>query len=440
VNFKKILSFLKLLKSKGIDTGLSSLCYFSASEMEPGHHFFIKKFLNSRYDFKYLTFYLKQFFSIHNAYNFILSTDRNFSQKKMYITWGFKKDFDAKGNIRDQYFKISSYDKNILWLVLYADKKVPNKISENIILISNLQSKNKIRCFLSIFYLLKILFEKKFKVKKIFHELSFSSLLAENVYTKLKHMIDVKKIREIFMPYEGQPFQNFIPQQLKKINNKIKIYGYVSHNLPHSFDMIHRNGSPDILFLQSKDQVCHFSKNLGWNKNKLKLIDSLRHQKVNKRILSNRIFFPNYLSDIKNLSKNFNDYLSTRRDYSVPKLKINIHPRSYNSNLQNLLKKNFKEIMKKNKKKFAKHLNKNISLVIGLTSTPVYLLAHKIKVIHIVNNNFFHSYNEKYWPSLKVKKINDYIFEYMPKKNKKVINLLKKNKSNLLLRNLNNRS
>ena len=436
MNFKKILSFLKLSKSKGVNTGLSSLCYFSASEMEPGHHFFIKKFLNSSYNLKYLIFYLKQFFSIHNAYNFALSTDKNFSKKKIYITWGFKKDFDSKGNIRDQYFKISSNDKNILWVVLYADKILPSKIGENIILISNLQSKSKIRYFFSIFYFFKIIFKKKFRIKKIFHELSFSSLLAENIYSKLRHMIDAKKVREIFIPYEGQPFQNFIPQQLKKLNNKIKIYGYVSHNLPHSFDMIFREGSPDILFLQSKDQFYHFSKNLGWSRKKLKFIDSLRYKKVNKKILSNKIFFPNYLFDIKNLSKNFNSYLSTRQDYSIPKFKISIHPRSYNSNLQNLLKKNFEEIIKKNKKKFAKNSNENISIVIGLTSTPIYLLAHKIKVIHIVNNKFFHSYNEKYWPSLNTKQINGYTFEYSCKKNKKILNLRKKNISNLLLRYL----
>ena len=134
----------------------------------------------------------------------------------MYITWGYKKDFDSKGNIKDQYFKINSYNKNILWVVFYMDKKLPNKISENIILISNLQSKNRLRYFLSIFYLFKILFEKKFKLKKIFHELSYSSLLAKNIHHKLKPMINPKKIKKIFMPYEGQPFQNFIPAQLKK--------------------------------------------------------------------------------------------------------------------------------------------------------------------------------------------------------------------------------
>ena len=147
---------------------------------------------------------------------------------------------------------------------------------------------------------------------------------------------------------------------------------------------------------------------------------------VVEKILLNKIFFPNYLADISNLSKNFNKYLSNRKDNSVPELQINTHPRSYSSSRQNLLKKEFEEIIKKNKKKFAKNLNENLSIVIGLTSTPVYLLAHKIKVVHIVNNNFFHSYNEKYWPSLNTKKIKSHTFEYSLKKNKQILNLKKK--------------
>ena len=77
------------------------------------------------------------------------------------------------------------------------------------------------------------------------------------------------------------------------------------------------------------------------------------------------------------MSKNFNNYLSTRQDYSIPKLKISIHPRSYNSNLQNLLKKKIRGNNKKIRKSSQKNSNENISIVIGLTSTPIYLLAHK---------------------------------------------------------------
>ena len=90
LNFKKIQEFIKNSKTKGIDTGLSSLCYFSSSEMSLGHHFFIKKFLNFNYIFKYLFFFIKKLFSIYNAYFFFIR-GKNFHQKKIYITWVLKK-------------------------------------------------------------------------------------------------------------------------------------------------------------------------------------------------------------------------------------------------------------------------------------------------------------------------------------------------------------
>ena len=90
MNFKKIQGFLKNLKDKGVDTGLSSLCYFSSSEMTLGHHFFIKKFLNFNYIFKYLFFFLKQFFSIYDAYGFTLSEGKILIKKK-YILLGVLK-------------------------------------------------------------------------------------------------------------------------------------------------------------------------------------------------------------------------------------------------------------------------------------------------------------------------------------------------------------
>ena len=62
------------------------------------------------------------------------------------------------------------------------------------------------------------------------------------------------------------------------------------------------------------------------------------------------------------------------------------------------------EIIRKYKKKFNNN-KKNISIVVGLTASPIYLLAHQIKVIHIVEDNFFQSYSSKYWPSINSKKI-----------------------------------
>ena len=74
--------------------------------------------------------------------------------------------------------------------------------------------------------------------------------------------------------------------------------------------------------------------------------------------MSNKIFFSNHLSNINNLSKNFDEYLSSKKNYSIPKLDINIHPRSYDFPLQNQLKNNFEKIIIKNKKKFSKKSKK----------------------------------------------------------------------------------
>jgi hypothetical protein len=434
VIFKKIKNYIKVKKNSSVDTGLSSICYFSTSSSALGHHFFIKKFIKKNYNLKFVYFYIKQIFSISKAFNIRVEKKKNYFRfKKIFITWGFKKDFDKNGNIIDQYFRISSKNKSVLWLVLYFDKNLPKKISDNIILISNLHTSKKINIFSSFYYFFKSLHTKNFKIEKIFHETAYTSHLAENILNKIIDYLDINYVEKIFTPYEGQPFQHYIASKFKEINKKIKFYGYVSHNLPHSFDMILRQGSPDFLFLQSEDQKKYLIKNLGWNSKKIKLIHSLRFKKTNKKKLINKIYFPNQISDMNNLVNNFQYYLSTCKNFSIPKMKINTHPRAYNSEHQLKLKKKFMEIIRKYKKKFNNN-KKNISIVVGLTASPIYLLAHQIKVIHIVEDNFFQSYSSKYWPSINSKKINNFIYEYSLLKNKEIIKI--KNKSSNFLKKI----
>ena len=90
LNFKKIQEFIKNSKTKGIDTGLSSLCYFSSSEMSLGHHFFIKKFLNFNYIFKYLFFFLNSFFQFIMLIIFLYQRENTFTKKNLYYL-GLKK-------------------------------------------------------------------------------------------------------------------------------------------------------------------------------------------------------------------------------------------------------------------------------------------------------------------------------------------------------------
>ena len=106
--FKKIKNYISLSKSNYIDTGLSSICYFSSSPLVLGHHFFIKEFLRKN-NLKYLLFFFKQIFTISNGYNIkIYNKHYKYNQKKIFFTWGFKDNFDKQGNITDQYFRINS--------------------------------------------------------------------------------------------------------------------------------------------------------------------------------------------------------------------------------------------------------------------------------------------------------------------------------------------
>ena len=55
--------------------------------------------------------------------------------------------------------------------------------------------------------------------------------------------------------------------------------------------MFNRVGSPDVLFLHSNDQKKYFNKNLGWEKKKLRVINSLRLKKTSQKNLNNKIYF-----------------------------------------------------------------------------------------------------------------------------------------------------
>ena len=83
----------------------------------------------------------------------------------------------------------------------------------------------------------------------------------------------------MLLPYEGQPYENFILKSMKKNNSDIITKGY-DHSAPHSIPLhlLHRKYSPDILFVNGSSQSNFLVKNLGWSK-KIKLAPSIRYPK-----------------------------------------------------------------------------------------------------------------------------------------------------------------
>ena len=82
------------------------------------------------------------------------------------------------------------------------------------------------------------------------------------------------------------------------------------------------------------------------------------------------------------------------------------------------------------KKKFDKRLKKNLSIVVGLSSAVTFALEHKIRIIHIVENNYFEGFDKKIWPNILSKEFCNNVLFYELKKSNKCI-LFGKKKSTL---------
>ena len=66
------------------------------------------------------------------------------------------------------------------------------------------------------------------------------------------------------MPYESQPFQNYLFKNIKKLKKNIKTIGYVSTTQPLPLHSLHRDGAPEKIFVHGSDQKLHLTKYFGW--------------------------------------------------------------------------------------------------------------------------------------------------------------------------------
>ena len=219
------------------------------------------------------------YFGINYSTNVIKKKNLKKSYSRVILSWGFKDNFSKKGVFYDKYFNTYSSSKKILWLIVYLDDELPKNIQSNLILV-----KAKGNKFVNLFSWLKFLL---FNLPKIFKGLDFFlvnissfSFFSKKIVYSLREILS-RKYKEIIIPYEGQPFQNGIIKFLKKRNENILVTGYI-HSPPLAVptNFIHKQFSPDRIFLSGKDQLLCFNKILGWPKKKLFYIPSLRFRKT----------------------------------------------------------------------------------------------------------------------------------------------------------------
>ena len=361
------------------------------------------------------------YFGINYSVKIIKRKNFKNSFSKIVLTWGFKKDFDKNGVFYDKYFNTySSTQKKILWLIVYLDNDLPKKISSNLVVI-----KAKGYKILNLLSWLKFLF---FNTPKIFKSFDFFlvnvssfNFFSKRVIVSLKSILN-KKYDEIIIPYEGQPFQNEIIKFLKNKDKNTLVTGYI-HSLPVAVptNFIHKQFSPDRIFLNGKDQIFCFNKILGWPMKKLNYIPSLRFRK-SKIIKKKKILIP-YL--VKRP-----DHVLSRIEYIHKKISnlngytIQSHPaaKNFKSNLRLVSK--MQQLIDSDS--FLKQSLYDL-IFVGHSGGISEFLENGFKILHICEDPEFECFQSEIWKSIKTTKISKNIFSYKLKNKGNLINFGKNN-------------
>jgi hypothetical protein len=374
--------------------------------------------------FHYYSISLKNFFAASRIANFKFifnNIDNNFN--KVIITWGRNKNFSSDGFFFDQYFNENSKKhKNILWIVISLDNQIPKKISKNIALFIN----NK-KGLISVTKLFSNF------VKKIFYKLknknldnfSYTEELAVLIWSNLKQIVNFSKIKKIITPYEAQPFQNYLFYQIHKYFKKVKTIGYIHATQAFPVHLFKRDGSPKQLYAHGKDQRYHLLKFLGWKKNEVKLIPSIKVRKKDKKKYQNIIFLPFLIHNINFYVNSLEVLFNKEHSKFSNKLTVKIHPLRLNKKKHQDLKSQIEKLIKNRK------LNKDLSycdpIILGTSSVVLEALENDLKPFHITENYILDSYSKSFWPSIHRKVlIKDEIFQYSLIKKNNCINMKSK--------------
>ena len=382
----------------------------------------IKKLFGSGYSFmKNLKIIFKDvlygsyYFNNFNKENI---TNKNF--KTIIITWANKKNFGRSGILKDKYFNVTNYykKKSILWYIVYLDKNLPKKISENIILFQPIKDKfpNLIQLFIHILKNFKNIF---FNIEYFLFSVSSQSILADQIAKNFSKYTN-EEIENVFIPYEGQPFQNEIIRLIKNDCPKAKITGYV-HAPPQSIptNLLKKSLNPDKIIVNGSDQKRCMKKLLGWKNNDILVKPSSRFM-IQNSIKKKHIYLPVNIQDEKKILDNL-EKLQKYNYININNFKLKFHPASLGLKKISYLVKSISELKKKNSRLKKNIVYKDYTIFIGMTGAIVEALERNIKLIHIVQDIEIDMYSKDIWPNIKAQKLFDDIYTYKLKKKGQMI-------------------
>ena len=431
---KKILLFVKYYVKNSqhkVNVANSAICYFHNYGNFISSSYLKLKFYGIKYFAKFTKNLIQNFYSVIKTENYICikkNTSKVF--KNLIISHVSKDDFLKDGSYFDKYFSLNSKKfKNSLFFLNSIDGFCPKNLSSNLIVYK--KEKSNLSYLGLIINFFRYLFTKNFSLRSTLHEFNFLSQFSLKIFPHLMKTVYDNNFKKIILFYESQPYQNNFINELKKKKNKVKTIGfYHSGLLPLHTSLVFREGAPDKLLISGGFQKKYCEKYLGWPKNRVFNVSSFRYSKKSVINQKNVIFLPYAISRSDTILNSLEVLFKKSKKKTLPILSIKNHPATLNSKKHLLLIKNIKDIIKRNKEKFSNR-SKNVSIFIGSTTSIILALEQKKEVIHICEDPIFDSFNSKIWKNLVITRLDNFVFKYRLKQNKRILNIQKNNKNKI---------
>ena len=219
---KELLSRIK--KYFSFKTGNSNDQNFYLSSFSPTPGYIILKklqkknirfFAEKKIKFQYFLASLR----LTNTKTFFKNISYDFNS--IILTWGKISDFKKNGSFEDKYFNQNSKkNKKSLWFIISLDNKIPSQIDSNIVIFLH-NNLNYINLIYSVLKILKRYFLGLFYSKRK-GSLSYLENLSFEVWNKLDPLMKTKNLKKVIMPYEAQPFQNYVFNNIRRNYKSIK--------------------------------------------------------------------------------------------------------------------------------------------------------------------------------------------------------------------------
>lgn len=371
----------------------------------------IKFWLNKRNLFEIVKKYFQGVYASVSMNEYYISYDKDKIDKydTLILTWGNEKNF-YDNVFKDKYFNVNSLENSkILWVVIMNNYEERVFNQKNVIFIY----KKKIPILKKIFNFFYFSFKKIFYYKfrfdiNFFSQDSFFSIyFFEKIFPFCNHDLNL-----IMMPYEGQPFQSKMINDLKAKFKSALIVGYV-HSFP-SFPshFVKSRYSPHKIILNSTDQLKVFKNYLNWEKKDLIFLPSTRFSEHTTNLDANSIYLPIDFYSSEKIIKTFKNLIKIKSNLNISTFKIRNHPAALNSKKHNILISKLKEIIDKKKETKINKSKKKLAIFIGSTGAVIEALKHNFDVLHIYENTLFERYHHSLWPSLKYEILDEKIVNY----------------------------